>query len=172
MNDTFSLVGDRTCRCALENPVMRTQTTEERSEPPPALHYVGIVVPARRLEPTLAPLVRELSRSGFGAIIVIDDGIRREDRTEFDALAQIPRVHTLRHAVNQGKGRSLKSGINYFLTARPGFAALLTADADGQHTVTDIIRVANALHVNPGGVVLGARRFTGEVPLRSRSETS
>ncbi len=44
----------------------------------------------------------------------------------------------------------------------------MTADADGQHTVTDILRVAERLEAGDADLVLGARAFTGTVPWRSR----
>ena len=45
---------------------------------------------------------------------------------------------------------------------------MVTADADGQHKVWDIFRVAVKVSENPNRLILGARAFTGKVPLRSR----
>lgn len=129
---------------------------------------MAVLIPARRLEPALAPLVDALLAAGFGAILLVDEGSPVRDIERFDSMARLDRVHLLRHAVNLGKGRALKTGINYFLTALPGFAGLVTADADGQHTVRDIVRIAQALLSSSGRPVLGCRSFAGEVPLRSR----
>jgi glycosyltransferase involved in cell wall biosynthesis len=133
---------------------------------------VAVLIPARRHGPALAPLVDALLHSGngagFGAIIVVDDGSPEEDKEDFDALAGIAGVHVLQHAVNLGKGRALKTGINYFLTALQGFAGLVTADADGQHSASDILRIGEALLKAQGRPVVGCRGFAGEVPLRSR----
>ncbi|NUQ30749.1 MAG: bifunctional glycosyltransferase family 2/GtrA family protein [Acidobacteriaceae bacterium] len=133
------------------------------------LTQMAVLVPARQLEPGLAPMLRELSEAGFGAMIVVDDGISATDQPVFAALQQIPRVHLLRHAVNLGKGRALKTGINFFLDKLTGFSGLITADADGQHAVSDIVRVAEAMGTRPRtAAVLGCRAFSGDVPLRSR----
>lgn len=129
---------------------------------------VAVLIPARRMEPGLTPLVAALSERGFAAVIVVDDGMSSEERPDFDLLARIPRVHLLRHAVNMGKGRALKTGINYFLNELPRCAVLITADADGQHTCEDIVRVARAALKRPRAAVLGCRRFGKDVPLRSR----
>ncbi|MGO9231169.1 MAG: glycosyltransferase [Bryobacteraceae bacterium] len=129
---------------------------------------MAVLIPARRQERALAPLVDALHDAGFGAIILVDDGSPAEDQQFFASLAANTRVHLLRHAVNLGKGRALKTGINYFLTAFPDYVGLVTADADGQHSIGDIVRVASALLVAPGRAVLGCRSFAGEVPLRSR----
>jgi len=48
----------------------------------------------------------------------------------------------------------------------PGY---ITADADGQHLVKDILRVAEALVQHPEALILGSRDFSGkDVPPRSR----
>jgi glycosyltransferase involved in cell wall biosynthesis len=132
------------------------------------LTQMAVLIPARRLEPGLTPMLRELSEAGFGAMIIVDDGISATDQPVFAALQQIPRVHLLRHAINLGKGRALKTGINFFLDKLTGFSGLITADADGQHAVSDIVRVAEALGTRPQTAVLGCRSFSGDVPLRSR----
>jgi glycosyltransferase involved in cell wall biosynthesis len=135
---------------------------------PTSISSIAVLIPARRLEPALGPLLDSLLDAGIGAIILVDDGSPREDKEVFDSFASKERVHLLRHAVNRGKGRALKTGILYFLDALPEFAGLVTADADGQHASGDILRVANALLASEGRAVLGCRKFEGAVPLRSR----
>jgi putative flippase GtrA len=44
----------------------------------------------------------------------------------------------------------------------------VTADADGQHLASDILRVAERLRTNPEALILGARQFDSRVPWRSR----
>jgi glycosyltransferase involved in cell wall biosynthesis len=129
---------------------------------------MAVLIPARRQESALAPLTDALLEAGFGAVLVVDDGSPSGEREAFDAMGKKERVHLLRHAVNMGKGRALKTGINYFLNAFPDFAGLVTADADGQHSVGDIIRVAKVLAASPGRAVVGCRNFDHGTPLRSR----
>ncbi len=50
----------------------------------------------------------------------------------------------------------------------PDVAGVVTADADGQHAPEDIERVADVLAAQPEALVLGARSFGDDVPLRSR----
>ena len=133
-----------------------------------SLRRTAVLIPVRGPEMRLLALVRELVAAGFGAVIVVDDGSSSLCMEIFDATARIAGVHCLRHAVNLGKGRALKTGINYFLNELPEFTALVTADADGQHTTADIVRVAQALPAAHGRAVLGARQFAQDVPLRSR----
>ena len=129
---------------------------------------LAVLIPARRYEPALTPLVDALLAAGLGAIILVDDGSPAEDRPAFAGLADKDRVLLTHHAVNLGKGRALKTGMNCFLHSFPDFLGLITADADGQHTASDIVRIGEALLAHPQRVVLGSRSFAGTVPLRSR----
>jgi glycosyltransferase involved in cell wall biosynthesis len=133
-----------------------------------SLRRTAVLIPARAPEKRLLDLVQELVAAGFGAVIVLDDGSPSSRAEIFDAAARIVGVHRLRHAVNLGKGRALKTGINYFLNELPEFTALVTADGDGQHTPADIVRVAQALPAAHGRAVLGSRLFAEDVPLRSK----
>jgi glycosyltransferase involved in cell wall biosynthesis len=130
--------------------------------------HLTVLIPAWQPEQQLAVLVAALVAQGFGAVIIVDDGSTQSCAALFEEIALLPRVHVLRHAVNLGKGRALKMGINYFLNEMAEMDGLVTADADGQHTPADIVRVAQALLNSRGRVVLGARSFVGDVPLRSR----
>ena len=75
------------------------------------------------------------------------------------------------HRANRGKGAALKSGFAHIERRFPG-ADVVCADCDGQHTLVDILRVAEAVALGDASIVpsitLGARRFAGDVPLRSR----
>jgi putative flippase GtrA len=128
----------------------------------------AVLIPARQPEMCVVELVEQLMAAGFGAVIVLDDGSREECQSLFTQLEEIASVVVLRHAVNLGKGRALKSGFNFILSEMPQITAVITADADGQHTAIDIVRVAQAMHLARGQFVLGTRVFATDVPLRSR----
>jgi glycosyltransferase involved in cell wall biosynthesis len=100
--------------------------------------------------------------------VIVDDGSGPEYQDVFSRAAAFPNVHLLRHATNLGKGAALKTGINYALCAFPELVGIVTADADGQHHPDDIIRIADTLLARPDCLVLGSRRFDGDVPWRSR----
>jgi glycosyltransferase involved in cell wall biosynthesis len=129
---------------------------------------VALLIPAYRPGPALIEVVRSLAGAGFAGIIVVDDGSGPEFEWIFDLLEEFAAVKVVRHAVNLGKGAALKTGMNYALVEHPGLAGIVTADADGQHDPADICRVGARFAENPSTLVLGARGFAGEVPLRSR----
>jgi len=129
---------------------------------------LAVLIPAWQPEPVLIELVQQLVASGFGTVLVVDDGSSAPSRVIFQQLEHMPGVRLLRHAVNLGKGRSLKTGFHDVLANLPQIQGVITADADGQHTVVDILHVAETLAQSPQSVVLGTRVFAADVPLRSR----
>jgi len=135
---------------------------------PLSLARAAVLIPAWEPDRTLIPLAASLLTLGFGAIIIVNDGSSSGSVKIFSELDSLERIHVLHHAINLGKGRALKNGMNYFLGNLPTFDVLVTADADGQHTPADIARVAQGALQNPGKAILGSRGFVKDVPLRSR----
>ncbi len=131
-----------------------------------------VLIPAYRPGPALLDLAGRIAAAGYRRVIVVDDGSGPGFEALFASIESTEGVTLLRHAVNLGKGSALKSGFNHILCAYPDAKGVVTADADGQHALDDIRRVAERLAAHPDAVVLGARRFGaaegGPVPLRSR----
>ena len=128
-----------------------------------------VLIPAFRPEPVLPALVRDLLVSGsIAAVVIVDDGSGPAYTSIFSQLRETPGVQLLHHTVNLGKGAALKTGLNHFACTFPASISAITADADGQHTATDIIAVARAAAHKPGTLILGARQFDGSVPARSK----
>jgi len=127
------------------------------------------LIPAYRPDGRFPELVATLAaRPELGGILVVDDGSGPDFAGIFAQAAGIPGVRLVRHAVNRGKGAALKSGFNEFLLRFPESPGVVTADADHQHRVEDVARVAATLAARPEAVVLGCRDFGGDVPWRSR----
>lgn len=142
----------------------RTDFALSRSFP----HDVAVLIPAWQPDMALCHLAGELAARQCPAIIVVNDGNGPEFNPIFEQVAAFPNTVVLRHAVNQGKGRALKTGFNFLLTALPVCTGVVTADADGQHSIDDIVRVAMSLAASGQRTVLGSRQFARHVPLRSR----
>ena len=126
-----------------------------------------MLIPAWQPDAALLHLVTALRGSSFAAIVVVDDGSAPPSQAVFSALRG-EGISVLRHAVNLGKGRALKTGFNALLVEHPEVRGVITADADGQHTPEDIVKVAAALAANLKRPMLGTRAFAGSVPLGSR----
>lgn len=105
-------------------------------------------------------------------ILVVDDGSGPGYAATFER-AVAAGAALLRHERNLGKGAALKTGFAFAMREHPG-AGVVTADADGQHAVDDIVAVADAVRAGGEGegegrtMVLGCRAFDGDVPRRSR----
>ena len=134
----------------------------------PQIANLAVLIPVWQPDRCLTDLVLELVDSGFGAIILVNDGSSSSYQQVFDRLGEIPHVHVLRHPTNLGKGRALKTGLAYFHRYFPEYAGVVTADADGQHRPADIVNAAVELQRDPSRMVLGSRRFKSGIPLRSR----
>ena len=133
---------------------------------------VIVLIPAYEPGARLGPLIAELLDSDPDIeVVVVDDGSGPGFAEAFERVQALGAT-VLRHDVNRGKGAALKTGLDHVLTAHPG-DDVVTADADGQHTVHDILRVARAMREDADAgtptLVLGCRSFTGRVPARSRA---
>lgn len=139
-----------------------------------ATSTTAVVIPS--LEPArdlLLPFLEQLHATGFRYVVLVDDGSPDPFRPIFDEAADRFGCHVLRHPVNMGKGRALKTAFEHCHTL-PGLTAVVTADADGQHSPDDILAVAQRLtQVDARTAVFGSRDFTGaHVPKNSRRGNS
>ena len=123
-----------------------------------------LIIPAYQPDLNLVKLVRLVHAKSDLNIIVVDDGSDADKKVIFDKLEGLATVLTHEH--NQGKGQALKTAYAYILE-RGTYGSIVTADADGQHKIWDIFRVVKQSQEHPGALILGARAFSGKVPLRS-----
>ena len=124
-----------------------------------------VLIPAYKPDERLITLTKELIDNQLD-VLLVDDGGGETFKHIFDACRDLGAEVAI-HAVNMGKGRALKTGINAAMIKWPDMAGIVTADADGQHTPKDILRLIDALHEHPDKLVLGSRAFTGNVPKKS-----
>ena len=101
---------------------------------------------------------------------MVDDGSAVDSREVFQALETLEGCTVLRHAQNQGKGRAMKDAFAYIAgQERLRGCAVVTADADGQHCVSDVCAVGRAAREETRRLVLGVRDLTlPQVPARSK----
>lgn len=126
----------------------------------------ALIIPAYKPGEEMLKLLEQFRDNQNFLPIVVDDGSGEAFRAIFDAVPDFAVL--LRHEVNRGKGAALKTAMRHVLDHLPECALALTADADGQHKYQDILRVNEVAKANPGALVLGSRKFDGDVPFRSR----
>ncbi len=124
-----------------------------------------VLIPAYNPDSKLTTLIREL-KGRFAGIVVVNDG----SATGLDVFEELraQSIPVIVHETNRGKGAALKTGFKWILENLPAAPAVVTADADGQHTPADIAKVAEAALSHPKALTLGVRAFSGKVPFRSR----
>ena len=126
-----------------------------------------ILIPAYEPDTRLVDLVEAIrTAEPHQRIVIVDDGSGPDFARIFD-LAALLGADVIGHPVNRGKGVALRTGFAHIAEHAPGHD-VVCADCDGQHTLTDIERVADALRTHGTSIVLGARQFAGDVPARSR----
>lgn len=132
---------------------------------------IVVMIPSLNPDDKVIKYVNDLISIGFKNIIIINDGSNEDYDQYFKILNEKEECIVLKHAVNQGKGRALKTGFNYYLNnfSKNQFKGVVTADADGQHSPEDTAKVALSLQNNPESLILGTRDFNEEiVPFKSR----
>ena len=133
------------------------------------LSKVVVLIPSLEPDEMMVRYIGELKSAGFEKIVLINDGSSKQFDEFFLSVAD--KVILLKHAVNQGKGRALKTGFHYILNtySEQEIVGVVTADADGQHSVEDTVKVALQL-IRDGSFVLGTRDFNEpQVPFKSRN---
>ena len=133
---------------------------------------IPIIIPAYEPDERLLELLKDLSESRLGPVIIVDDGSGEQYSdifTEAENYLKTTGGVLLRHEVNRGKGRALKTAFAHVLDHEPDAIGCVTADSDGQHSVECITKCMNALSERPDNLILGVRDFSGEeVPFKSR----
>lgn len=128
-----------------------------------------IIIPVYKPSDSFLFLLEKLKEI-FSCIIIVNDGSGKEYNSIFEEAKSHPGIVVLHHYVNLGKGRALKTAFNYCLS--PDASAthgVITVDADGQHSIPDVIKIARALEKNPGKIILGCRSFhSSNIPFRSK----
>ena len=126
-----------------------------------------ILIPSLNPDEKMIKLIENLKTGGFSRIVCVDDGSGDEYRHYYEEAGRLG-CDVLRHCVNMGKGRGIKTGLNFIRNTYPDSPGVVTVDSDGQHSVEDTVKCAQAMADNPGCVVFGCRDFKEEgVPFKS-----
>ena len=127
-----------------------------------------VLIPAYQPDARLPRLILELHRADPSTkIVVVDDGSGQKFSDIFEASATAG-AHVISYENNRGKGYALQEGFTWIRDVAGDLSeCVVTADADGQHTLNDIFRVGRTC-TDTGTSVLGVREFVGHVPARSR----
>lgn len=129
-----------------------------------------VIIPALNPDEKLIILIKNLiSNSEYvQKIIVVNDGSTEEYDHIFSYIEKNFDVTILKHQINRGKGRALKTAIDYVIKYLPNSIGIITIDSDGQHTIEDMKKCIKVFLEQPNVLLLGTRSFDNDVPLRSK----
>jgi glycosyltransferase involved in cell wall biosynthesis len=111
---------------------------------------VFIVIAAFNEARVIGGVVRNV-RAVYPNVVVVDDGSENPTAEE----ARVAGALVVEHPINLGQGAALQTGIHYAL--RSGAEYIVTFDADGQHRVTDVAVLLEALRSQQADFALGSR---------------
>ena len=125
------------------------------------------IIPALNPDEKLIKIVDELKKH-FKKIIIVNDGSNSDEI--FKKLEKNKECVILTHEVNLGKGKALKTAFTYYQdNLMKDYKGVIALDADGQHTVDDVIKICDVLEKNDC-FILGTRLFnTKETPWRNKT---
>ncbi|SEB44739.1 Glycosyltransferase involved in cell wall bisynthesis [Nocardioides exalbidus] len=119
------------------------------------MNDVAFVVPVYNEASVIADVIADI-RTVTPHVVCVNDGSR-------DGSAQVivkAGGYLVDHPINMGQGAALQTGIE-FARALPQIQRFVTFDADGQHLVSDAVRMLELLESGELDIVLGSR-FLGE----------
>lgn len=130
---------------------------------------IPIIIPSYEPDERLLNLLSNLCDNMIGPVIIVDDGNTDDYKMFFEKVESKYKSIVLRHDMNRGKGRALKTAFEFCINHFPNMVGCITADSDGQHTIEAISKCRAALIDNPECLVLGVRDFQGEeIPPKSQ----
>ena len=129
---------------------------------------IVIIIPSYKPDREIMIEFIQKVKCKFSNIVVVDDGSGSEYSQFYEYLKEKD-ITVLKHHINFGKGRAIKTAFNYILNNYPNIIGTVTADCDGQHYIEDIVKCAEKLKENPEKLVIGYRNFDEkQVPFKSR----
>ena len=122
------------------------------------------LIPSYEPDDALLKVVDELLENSF-TVVVVNDGSPSSYNEVFEKLPK--EVNYLSYETNMGKGHALKHGLSYIKDHFDNDSVVVSLDSDGQHKVSDAMRIVEVCE-NEGGLVLGSRHFGKGTPFKSK----
>lgn len=132
------------------------------------IENVCVIIPAYNPDEKIFLEFIEKLNKEFSKILVVNDGSSEECASVFKKIEEM-NIKLVKHSVNLGKGRALKTAFNEVLNTYPECIGSVCADCDGQHSIEDIKKCVHELENNKNSLIIGARDFNkSNVPARSK----
>lgn len=123
-----------------------------------------VLIPSYEPDEKLINLVKELKENKLD-IIVVNDGSKENYNKIFEVVSKKAKV--ISYEINRGKGFALKTGFEYIKENYKDYI-VITMDSDGQHIVSDAIKLSDYAEKHLDELVIGKRKRNVNTPLRSK----
>lgn len=94
-------------------------------------------------------------------VLIVDDGSSPEHQAVLKTLEN-ERVRVIYSDTNGGKGKAMKIGMN--IAFEQGFSHALQVDADGQHNLSDALKMLEKSRDNPTACICGKPIYGDDAP--------
>ena len=126
---------------------------------------VWCVIPIFNNAQTIRDVAERALKQPVDGVLVIDDG--STDGNISALLSGLNNVTVIRHEKNLGKGRALRTALNWLNERKVDY--MVTLDGDGQHYPEDIESMLPLIKDNDYTLVVGVRDFSApHIPEKSR----
>ena len=127
------------------------------------LSKVYILIPLFNEASVIEQLIKDLSVV-FKNIVVVNDG---STDNSLEILEKLD-IHLINHPINLGQGSAISTGFSYIYETTA--EALITFDADGQHSIEDAKKFAEEILTTDVDVIFGSRflEHSKNIPLLKR----
>ena len=112
---------------------------------------IYILIPVYNEEQQIKKVILELKKT-FKNIIVVNDGSTDTTQEILDSLDVI----NLQHCINLGQGAAISTGFKFINKIKDAYA-LITFDADGQHSIEDAKKFAMEIKNCNEDIIFGSR---------------
>jgi glycosyltransferase involved in cell wall biosynthesis len=121
-----------------------------------------LVIPTYNNANTIVDVASKAVKTGYN-VLVINDGSTDKTKTIIEGLP----VFKVEHLTNKGKGSAILTAAKW--ASGNNYTHIITIDADGQHTPSDIPKFITQVKKNPLSIIVGTRNFSStDVPTKSR----
>lgn len=114
-----------------------------------------IIIPSYNEEQNLRdflPKIYEFCNKHSFKLILVDDGSTDNSYKVYESFLGNNFFKVIKHSINKGYGAALKTGFE-----NSNSAYSITIDADGQHNLSDILRLLEEIEKNNCDLVIGSR---------------
>lgn len=112
---------------------------------------VAVIVPVFNEAQVIEKILNNLLKV-FQNVICIDDGSQDNSIEEINKT----KATLIKHPINLGQGAALQTGIEFALI-NPNIDYFVTYDADGQHSIDDVLIMLKTIQRSNVDIVLGSR---------------